>query len=86
MQALATLPTDAVPAHLDGDRAIRWELLTRLSQQAWTDFGDRNVTVSDGVVHLWGLIGSSAEREGLVTLAAEVPDVKRVEDEMPPAY
>ena len=86
VQALASLPVGAVPDHLDSDRAIRLELLARLSQQAWTDFGDRNVTVSDGVVRLWGLVGSIAEREALVTLASEVPGVKRVEDEMFPAY
>ena len=36
----------------DGDRAIRWELLARLKEQSWTDFGSRNVIVTDGVVHL----------------------------------
>ena len=85
IQALASAPTH-VGETVEPDRAIRAHLLSRLSQQSWTDFGDRNVTVSDGVVHLWGLVGSPAEREALVALAAEVPGVKHVADEMFPAY
>jgi len=85
IQALASAPTH-VGETVEPDRAIRAQLLSRLSQQSWTDFGDRNVTVSDGVVHLWGLVGSPAEREALVALAAEAPGVKRVADEMFPAY
>jgi len=85
VQALASAPP-SVGKTIERDRVIRAELLSRLAQQRWTDFGDRNVTVSDGVVHIWGLVGSPAEREALVALAAEVPGVKRVADEMFPAY
>ena len=42
----------------DTDRSIRLDLLSRMQQQDWTDFGSRNVIVSDGVVHLWGLVGT----------------------------
>jgi osmotically-inducible protein OsmY len=38
-----------------------------------TDFGGRNITVSDRVVHLWGLVGSEAERKALLALAESVP-------------
>ena len=86
VQALASVRFSPGNAAIDADRAIRTDLLSRLARQSWTDFGDRNVTVSEGVVHLWGLVGSPEEREALVTLAAEVPGVKRVEDEMLPAY
>jgi osmotically-inducible protein OsmY len=57
-----------------------------MQDQSWTDFGSRNVTVSDGVVHLWGLVGSEAERKALLALAEGVPGVSRVSDEMTPAY
>jgi osmotically-inducible protein OsmY len=50
--------------------------------QSWTDFGNRNVTVDGGVVHLWGLVGSEAERMALLALAEGVPGVSRVADEM----
>ena len=68
------------------DHQIRLELLSRLKQQSWTDFGSRNVTVSDGIVHIWGLVGSPAERKALLALAESIPGVERVCDEMIPAY
>jgi CBS domain-containing protein len=67
----------------DTDRHIRDELIQRLEkEQNWTDFGARNVTVHNGVVHLWGLITSDAERRALTSLAESVPGVSRVSDEM----
>jgi osmotically-inducible protein OsmY len=44
------------------------------------------VIVRSGVVHLWGLVSSEAERKALAALAEEVPGVVRVPDEMIPAY
>jgi CBS-domain-containing membrane protein len=70
----------------NGDRAIRLDVLDRLARQVWTDFGERNVIVRDGVVHLWGLVGSEAERKALSALAEEVPGVVSVSDEMIPSY
>lgn len=85
IQALAAVGV-AADASLGTSRAIRHELLARLDQQSWTDFGSRNVIVSDGEVHLWGLVGSDVERKALVALAEGVPGVTRVIDEMIPAY
>jgi osmotically-inducible protein OsmY len=42
----------------------------------------RNITVGNRVVHLWGLVGSEAERKALLALAENVPGVSRVADEM----
>jgi len=70
----------------DGDRAIRLEVLARLRKQSWTDFGSRNVIVADGVVHLWGLVGSAEERKALTSLVESVPGVTGVIDEMIAAY
>ncbi len=67
-------------------RPIRLELLSRLSNQQWTDFGSRNVIVSGGVVHLWGLVSSPEERTALVALAEGVRGVIGVSDEMIPSY
>lgn len=85
VQALASA-TAAADQSPDTNRAIRDELLSRVSQQAWTDFGSRNVIVTDGEVHLWGLVGSAAERKALIALAEGVPGVTSVVDEMIPAY
>jgi osmotically-inducible protein OsmY len=72
--------------HDETDRQIRLDLLSRLQEQKWTDFSNRNITVSNRVVHLWGLVGSEAERKALTALAEGVPGVSRVSDEMIPAY
>jgi len=68
------------------DRAIRLEVLARLGEQSWTDFGSRNVIVAGGVVHVWCLVGSPEERKALISLAEDVPGVTGVVDEMIPAY
>jgi len=84
IQALASsLPQIATG---DSDRKIRIELLDRLHDQTWTDFGSRNIIVSGGVVHLWGLVGSPEEHKALVALAEGVPGVVKVSDETIPAY
>lgn len=71
---------------VDANRTIRLELLSRLGKQAWSDFGSRNVIVTDGKVHLWGLVSSDAERKALIALAEGVPGVTNVADEMMPSY
>jgi osmotically-inducible protein OsmY len=44
------------------------------------------MSVNDGEVPLWGLVGSEAERKALIALAEGVPGVSDVVDEMIPAY
>ena len=85
IQALASLQVQADAGNAS-DRKIRLDLLDQLDGQTWTDFGERNVTVSSGIVHLWGLVGSQAEHKALVALAEGVPEIVRVSDEMIPAY
>jgi CBS domain-containing protein len=85
IQALASV-IGRLDQHDETDRQIRLELLSRLKDQPWTGFGDRNITVGNRVVHLWGLVGSEAERKALLALAEAVPGVSRVSDEMIPAY
>jgi CBS domain-containing protein len=85
IQALASSKLPPEPKR-ESDRTIRIELLDRLGQQRWTDFGSRNVIVEDGVVHLWGLVGSDAERKALIALAEDVQGVSNVTDEMIASY
>jgi CBS domain-containing protein len=68
------------------DRAIRHDLLDRLEGQKWTHFGSQNVTVRDGVVHLWGMVASEAERKALLALTEEVPGVRGIVDETISGY
>ena len=85
IQALASL-VGRVDQQDETDRQIRLDLLSRLKDQPWTGFGERNITVSNRIVHLWGLIGSEAERKALLALAESISGVSRVSDEMIPAY
>jgi CBS domain-containing protein len=86
VQALAS-NGGAASESSDASRTIRQEILSRLEQQqSWTDFGSRNVIVTDGKVHLWGLISSDAERKALIALAEGVPGVTEVIDETIPGY
>ncbi len=86
IQALASVTMGDQEALSHDDGEIRLQLLAQLEQQSWTDFGSRNVIVSGGAVHLWGLVGSESERKALVALAESVPGVVRVSDEMIAAY
>ena len=85
IQALASV-IGRIDEYDETDRQIRLELLARLKDQPWTGFGERNITVGNRVVHLWGLVSSEAERKALLALAEGVPGVSRVSDEMIPAY
>lgn len=85
IQALASAPPP--PANDRAvDRGIRATILARLGEQPWTDFGERNIVVTDGVVHIWGLVGSPEERKALVALAEDVEGVRSVSDEMIASY
>jgi CBS-domain-containing membrane protein len=54
IQALASAPSKVEGDQLT-DRGIRAAILAHLAEQSWTDFGERNIVVTNGVVHLWGL-------------------------------
>ena len=85
VQALATVGTH-VTNEGPTDRAIRHDLLDRLEGQRWTHFGMQNVTVRDGIVHLWGMVSSDAERKALLALSEEVPGVRTIVDETISGY
>jgi CBS-domain-containing membrane protein len=85
IQALASSPSPDRDAHA-ANRALRNEILGRLREQSWTHFGEPNVVVTNGVVHLWGLVGSPQEHKALVALAEEVARVNKVSDETIPSY
>ena len=67
-------------AHQEQDRTIRAQLLAELREQKWTDASEGRVVVSDGVVHLWGIVGSEDERRALRIAAENTPGVRGIED------
>ena len=64
------------------DRAIRDRLLNELKAQKWAEVSPANITVKDGVVHLWSSYLSDQEKRALVVAAESTPGVRRVEDHM----
>jgi CBS domain-containing protein len=84
VRALAmTINEPADVAEAD-DRSIREKLLAELKQQKWAEVAPANVTVKDGVVHLWSSYLSEEEKRALVVAAETIPGVQRVEDHMRP--
>ncbi len=88
IQALASAEAGFQPPAKDAaaDRDIRNAILAQLADQPWTDFGERNIVVSSGVVHVWGLVGSPEEHKALLALAEGVPGVRKISDEMIASY
>src|SRR6516164_9396900 len=55
----------AETADEEQDRAIRRQLLAELREQKWADADEGRVVVTDGIAHLWGVVGSEDERRAL---------------------
>ena len=80
LQALASSHKD-----LDiqlSDTAIRDCILAHLNNQPWAHTLLLNVTVNGGVVDLWGITGSDAERKAIRVAAESAPGVTAVNDHL----
>lgn len=83
IQALAMTVTEpAVGSANDNDLAICEKLLAELKTQRWAEVSPANVTVKDGVVHLWNSYVSDHEKQALLTAARSIPGVRGIEDHM----
>jgi CBS domain-containing protein len=84
VRALAMTISEGVGGADADDRMIRDKLLAELKAQKWAEVSPANVTVKDGVVHLWSSYLSEQERRALIVAAEGSPGVRRVEDHMRP--
>jgi CBS-domain-containing membrane protein len=64
------------------DTTIRDKLLARLKEQPWAHTLLLNVTVNGGVVNLWGMTRSDAERKAIRVTAESTPGVSAVNDNL----
>jgi CBS domain-containing protein len=80
IQAVAT--TRKSDDHAPSDSAIRDKLLAHLKAQPWMHTDLLNVTVSDGVVNLWGVTESETERRAIRVAAETIPGVRGVTDHL----
>ena len=66
------------------DTTIRDKLLAHLKGQTWAHTLLLNVTVNGGVVDLWGITRSDAERKAIRVAAESTPGVSAVNDNLIP--
>ncbi len=64
------------------DRAIREQLLRELDAQGLVPTRHVSVVVTDGVVHLWGLVDSPEQARAVRIAAETIPGVRAVEDHL----
>jgi len=64
------------------DTAIRAKLLAHLKSQPWAHTSLMNVTVTDGVVDLWGVTYSETEKKAIRVAAESIPGVRAVNDNL----
>ena len=81
VQALAThAPGPRADTDAD-DGKIRDALCAELAKLGWgPEPVQDNVTVGDGVVHLWGFVAGEPERKALLVAARGIPGVRAVTD------
>jgi len=84
VRALAMTVNDRASNTEADDTDIRNKLLAKLKAQKWAEVSPANVTVKDGVVHLWSSYLSEQEKRALVVAAENISGVRRVEDHMRP--
>jgi CBS domain-containing protein len=69
-------------AGLPDDKKLRHAVAEAFDKQAWKSRWPVNVVVSDGVVHLWGFVGSEDVRKAYRVAAENVPGVKKVKSHL----
>jgi len=80
VQAVASARKDLeVPL---SDKAIRDKLLAQLNGECWAHTGLLNVTVTNGIVDLWGFSSSDVERRAIRVTAERAPGVAAVNDHL----
>ncbi len=68
------------------DRRIRAEVHKVLIKNPWLERRHMNLVVSQGVVHVWGIVRSEEHRKALHTAVRAIPGVTSVEDHLSPNW
>ena len=82
LHGLATHKSDQPSSATGSDRSIRERLLEQLGRESWVSLPYINVTVTEGVVHLWGFVESANVRKALGIAAESVDGVRSVENHL----
>jgi CBS domain-containing protein len=75
----ALVARQAMPPIASGDQEIRERIDAILRAEVWAPSAYINVQVSEGVVQLWGMVNSIAQRDALVLAVRGTPGVRDVQ-------
>jgi CBS domain-containing protein len=79
LRIIAASKPDRVAA---GDLALEVSAAARLRDATWVFAACPEVTVVDGVVHLWGEVRSTAERDAARVAVEEIEGISGIEDHL----
>jgi len=82
LRALAARQSEPLPPPAESDATIRVAMNDVLKDEEWAMSAMVNVIVSEGVVHLWGVIDSKDQRQALRVAAENIPGVTAVEEHL----
>ncbi len=82
LRALAARQADPMPPPAESDATIRAAMNDVLKNEEWAMSAMVNVIVSEGVVHLWGVIDSDDQRQALRVAAENIPGVAAIEEHL----
>lgn len=85
VRALASATDPIGPMPSPDDETLREQVDTALRTAGWTGTFPIGVSVSEGVVHLWGFADSEARRTAIRVLVEEIPGVRKVENHLKPS-
>lgn len=78
--ALAAKARRSIAQAAAGDKAIREQLVDELEHQPWWQRYSSMLTVTEGVVHYWGMLDSEDEKRAARVAAENIPGVRNVVD------
>ena len=82
LRALAARQAEPMPPPPASDAVIGAAMNDVLKYEEWAFSAMVNVIVSEGVVHLWGVIDSKEQRQALRVAAESIPGVTAVEEHL----
>ncbi|MBI3455941.1 MAG: CBS domain-containing protein [Candidatus Rokubacteria bacterium] len=80
IKALATAPAGPVASLSDG-QLVR-EMKDRIAHEPWASNRGIVAQAKDGIVSLWGVVDTEAQKSALVTMARAIPGVKGVDSHL----
>ena len=87
LHGLIARPADqSVEDAAERDRRIRSEVQDILQRNAWLEHRHMNLVVSDGMVHVWGIVRSEEHRRALLMALRSIPGVAGVQDHLSPNW